>query len=89
MSQPFRTKNYAQLAATLQISQFKSDTLQTMGCSLSTPSIFFYLYGRRGNLQGAQEIMIPRLSFTVLILIHRIYDTFEDILPTQWQNVPA
>ena len=44
MPQPLRTKIHAQLAATLQISQFKSDTLQTMGYSLSTPSIFFYLY---------------------------------------------
>ena len=35
------TKKHAQLAATLQISQFKSDTLQTMGYSLSTLSIFF------------------------------------------------
>ena len=40
MPQPLRTKNHAQLAATLQISQFKSDTLQTMEYSLSTPSVF-------------------------------------------------
>ena len=45
MPQPLRTKNHAQLAEALQISQFKSNTLQTMGYSLSTPSIFFYLYG--------------------------------------------
>ena len=45
MPQPIRTKNHAQLAATLQISQFKSDTFQAMEYSLSTPSIFFYLYG--------------------------------------------
>ena len=44
MPQPIRTKNQAQLAATLQISKFKSETLQTMEYSLSTPSIFFYLY---------------------------------------------
>ena len=46
MPQPLRTKNHAQLAATLQISQsqFKSDTIQTMGYCLSTPSIFFYFY---------------------------------------------
>ena len=40
-----RTKNNTQLDVTLQISQFKSDTLQTIGYTLSTPSIFFYLYG--------------------------------------------
>ena len=44
MPQPLRTKKHAQLAATLQISQFKSDTPQTMEYSLSTPSIFFCLY---------------------------------------------
>ena len=45
MPQPLRTKNPAQLAATLQISQVKRDTLQRMEYSLSTLSIFFYLYG--------------------------------------------
>ena len=37
-------QKHAQLAATLQIRQFNSDTLQTMGDSLSAPSIFLYLY---------------------------------------------
>ena len=44
MPQPLCTKNHAQLAAALHFSQFKSDTLQTMENSLSTPSIFLYLY---------------------------------------------
>ena len=44
MPQPLRTKNHAQLAATLQIRQFKSDTLQTMVYSLSTHYIFLSLW---------------------------------------------
>ena len=51
MPQRLRTKNHAQLAATLEISQFTSDTLQNMGYSLSTPSIFFYLY----EIYGIQD----------------------------------
>ena len=41
------------------------------------------------KLQGVQEITRLRLSFTILTLMYRIYDTFGDMLPTQWQNVPA